>query len=190
LQEGLATGLQNQPSIQAVITSGIAPLDSAAAIDTAKTVYADLVIFGGIQVVDNQIRINGQIISVSTGRTVGVLRCDGSERDLFNLEDVLTDRAGRLLKPATPAPQPASGPAVTLNLVGPTVPSKITTYFDGKLGSIITPPEKFRDEYDRYYYHSASSAGCGWYFGYGCGYGCGFPTCTSLALPATPVRGW
>jgi TolB-like protein len=193
LQEGLATGLQNQPGVQAVIVSGVAPLDSTAAADTAKTVYADLVIFGGVQVVDNQIRVNGQIISATSGRPVGVLRCDGGERDLFNLEDMLVDRANRLLKPVAPAPQAAAAPPVTLTLVGPTIPSKTSKYFDGNLGTVLSPPQKFRDEYDRYYYYSASSAGWGWCFGYGCGYGWAFGGCFgngSLALPAGPVHGW
>jgi len=193
MQDGLATGLQNQLGIQTVIASVVAPLDSAAAMETAKTVNADLVIFGGIQVVDNQIRINGQMMWVGAGQSVGVLRSEGDERDLFNLEDSLANRALRLLTSPASTHRTNSGPALTLDIVGPAMPSTITKYFDGNLGNILTPPAKYRDDYDRYYYHSASSDACASYYGYGCaygcGYGCGFPT-GSYAAPVTPISGW
>jgi hypothetical protein len=62
--------------------------------------------------------------------------------------------------------------APTLQLVGPMVSATggPSTYFDGNLASVLTPPNRFADKYERYYYHSYSTSG--WYWG--CGWGWGY----------------
>lgn len=121
LQEGLAMGIQKAGAISAIIVPGLSPADATAAIAAAKPVDADAVLFGVIQVLDDQIRIGGQIVSVKTGQTIGVLQCDGTVRGLFDTEDILSARAGRILTPANrTAPARTAGP-VTFEIVGPTV---------------------------------------------------------------------
>jgi TolB-like protein len=195
MQEALATGLQRGSGISGVIVAGIAPADSAGAMAMAKSAgtgaRADAVVFGGIQVVDGQIRIGGQILSMNTGKSLGVLRSDGSERDLFNLEDVLAARAQRILMPARPANDAVhANPSPQIELAGPTIGRGGSRYFDGNLLSQITPPARFGDDYDRYYYYSADTACCAPY-GCGSGYSCGFGFGNGVLFPAAyPVSGW
>ena len=199
VQEGLATDLQTVSGISGVIVAGIAPADSAGAMAMAKSAgtgagtgaRADAVVFGGIQMVDGQIRIGGQILSMSTGKSLGVLRSDGSERDLFNLEDVLAARAQRILMPARPADRTVrANPSPQIELAGPTIGRGGSRYFDGNLLSQITPPARFVDDYDRYYYYTADTACCATYCG-GSGYFCGFGFGNGVLFPAAyPVSGW
>jgi TolB-like protein len=193
MQQGLATGLQRTSGLSAVIVAGIAPADSAGAIAMAKSAGAgaDAVIFGGIQVVDGQIRIAGQIISMNTGRSLGVLRSDAAERGLFSIEDVLADRAQRILMQARPADRAAgANPRPQIELAGPTIERGGSRYFDGDVLSQIAPPARFGDDYDRYYYYSADTASCAadWC---GSGYFCGFGFGNGVLFPAAyPVSGW
>ena len=52
LQEGLATGLQKSSGISAIIVAGVVPVDANAAIVEGRSVDADVVIFGSVQVND------------------------------------------------------------------------------------------------------------------------------------------
>jgi TolB-like protein len=188
MQEGLATGMRQ---VSGVIVAGLAPADAAGAIYMSKSTNADAVIFGNIQVISGQIRISGQIIATDTGESLGTLRSDGSERDLFNLEDVLSSRVERILMPS-PANHAAAGPAVALELVGPTVGPTTSRYFDGNLMGQINPPDRYRDQYDKYYYYSGDTSAFGYWCGrpwgaWGCGIGCGAIGCPVIA---TPVSGW
>lgn len=194
MQEGLATGLRQASGVSGVIVAGLAPIDSSSAIAMAKSADADAVIFGDIQIIGGQMRVTGQIISMRTGQSLGALRSDGSEEDLFKMEDLLADRVERIL-----APPPANRPATTgghgaeLPLIGPTVASGATRYFDGNLMAQLTPPARDRDEYDKYYYQTADTSSfagcCGAPWGaWGCGLGCfGGGGCPVIA---TPVSGW
>jgi TolB-like protein len=191
MQEGLAMGLQKNRGISAVIVPGLAPADANAAIAAADSANADVVVLGSIQVLDDQIRVGGQIISVKTGQVIGGLQSDGNVRGLFDIEDLLSDRAGRLLRPVNHAAAASAVRRPTLEIVGPTVATQSAQYFDGDISSVISRPQRFGDEYDRYYYQSASTAGCGYgccfgalsYWGFGCGAGPVFQS-------AYPVHGW
>jgi TolB-like protein len=195
VQEGLATGLQRASGVSGVIVAGIAPADSAGAMAMAKSAGtgagADAVVFGGIQMVDGQIRVSGQIISMSKGILLGILRSDGSERDLFNIEDSLADRTQRILMHARPADRAVrSNPRPQIELAGPTIGRGGSRYFDGDVLGQITPPARFGDEYDRYYYYTADTSCCASYW-CGSGYfgGCGFGN--GVLFPAAyPVGGW
>jgi hypothetical protein len=189
----LATGLQRASGISGVIVAGIAPVDSAGAMAMAKSAGtgADAVVFGGIQVVDGQIRVSGQVISMSTGKSLGVLRSDAAERDLFSVEDVLADRTQRILMPTRPADRATSAnPRPQIELAGPTIGRGGSRYFDGDVLSQITPPARFGDDYDRYYYYSADTSGWGTFCG-GPGFFCGFGFGNGVLFPgAYPVSGW
>ncbi|HEX4055234.1 MAG TPA: hypothetical protein VHX86_13300 [Tepidisphaeraceae bacterium] len=193
LQEGLATGLQKTAGISAVIVPGLAPANAAAAIDATKSLGADAVIFGSIQVLDDQIRIGGRIVSMKTGQTIGQLQCDGTVRGLFDVEDILSDRAGRVLKAATRVAVSRTAAPVSFEIVGPSVATRGPQYFDGDISAAIAHPERFRDDYDRYYYHSADTAG--WGTMCGAPFSCGVPFVCGSGNPvlfpvATPVSGW
>ena len=191
MQEGLATGLQSGSNISGIIVAGLPPADAAAAIDMAKSTGADAVIFGSIQIIDDQIRVTGQIISIATSQPLGTLRSDGAKQELFNIEDLLSSRVQRILAPAK-ARASSSAPPAQLTLVGPTIGPGPSRYFDGDVKSQITPAPRFRDEYDRYYYQSADTSSATCCFGYSwCGWGGGFGYCGGpCPVIATPVTGW
>jgi TolB-like protein len=200
MQEGLATNLQKSNGLAATIVAGLAPVDANAAITQAKSASGAYVLFGSIQLQDDQMRVTGQIISLVTGQSVGSFKSDGLVRDLFNIEDLLGDRCQRLLSPPkAKVAARSSSPAPALELVGPTISSGANRYFDGNLMAEISPPaDPYRDDYDRYYLQSADTSSCGYYFG--CG-GWGFP-CYGLgggwlggfghmvSPVAAPISGW
>jgi TolB-like protein len=197
VQEGLATGLQKGSGISVVIVPGIVPGDETAAIAAGKSVDADVVIFGGVQLVEESLRAQGRMVSVGSGKTIGVLQSDGSVRGLFAIEDLLSDRAARILMPVKRVGTPGAAVAA-FEIVGPAVASAGPTYFDGDIQSVIGKPTPFGDDYDRYYYHSYSTSGCNYWSGcYGyCGSwgGCfGAAGCAGngVLFPiAAPTRGW
>ena len=192
VQDGLASGLQKSSGISAVIVAGTVPADAGAAIAQGMSVDADVVIFGSVQVVDQTIRTSGRMVSVRTGATIGALQSDGNVRGLFDIEDVLSDRAGRILTPVKRVESIGAAKPAMFEIVGPTVASVGPTYFDGDLKSVIGRPERFGDDYDRYYYHSGPTCGSTYQCG-SCGacYGsCGFPGNGILCPIATPTRGW
>ena len=147
-------------------------------------------IVGSIQVVDNQMRIGGRIIWAETGQPIGSIQCDGNIRGLFDLEDLLSDRVRGVLRPAARSEVRPASPAA-LEVVGPSLATGTARYFDGDISSVIARPPRFRDDYDRYYYQSATSSSWGYCWGpwpcglggFGCGNGVLFP-------PAAPLSSW
>jgi TolB-like protein len=193
VQEGLATGLQKGSAISAVIVAGIVPVDANTAIAAGKSVDADVVIFGSVQVNDQTLRASGLMISVNTGATLGALKSDGDLRGLFEIEDLLSERASRILTLVKRVKASVAAEPVKFEIVGPTVSLAGPTYFDGNLASVIARPVRFGDDYDRYYYHSASTSGSTYYCDScgGCYYGAGGCSGNGILCPiATPTRGW
>jgi TolB-like protein len=200
VQEGLATSLQKSSGFSGVIIAGLAPADARAAIDMTKSATPDVVIFGAVQIQDDQIRVTGQLISIHTGRPLGALIADGAQRDLFSIEDRVADRCRAILAASSVAKPPrASGPPPTLELVGPTITSTTSRYFDGNVMSQITPPARFQDEYDRYYNQSGNTSGFGcvfsapgysWCWGGAGGYGIGGGAPRMVYPVAAPISGW
>ena len=174
MQEGLATNLQKSSDLSATIIAGLPPADANAAIAQAKTSSGAYVLFGSIQLQDDQMRVTAQILSLVSNQSIGSLKSDGSQRDLFNIEDLLADHAQRLLLPIhTKTTARTASPAPTLELVGPTISDTTSRYYDGNLMSQINPPaDPYRDDYDRYYYQSYDTSAFGYYYGF---WGCGFP---------------
>jgi TolB-like protein len=190
MQEGLATGLHQASG---VIVAGVAPANAAGAMSMTKSTGADAVIFGSIQLVDEQIRVTGQIVSTDTGESLGTLRSDGSLRDLFDIEDTLAARVERILMPPPANRITTAGSAATLQVVGPTVGPGVPRYFDGNLMAQLTPPDRFRDQYDKYYYQPGNTCSYSAYCGASWGaWGCGLWSSCGVCCPviATPVTGW
>jgi TolB-like protein len=173
MQEALGTGVQGVRGISATLVPAVSPTDANFALNAGRSAGADFVIFGSIQFVDDQMRVSGRVVAVASGQIVGTLSADSNLRDLFTVEDALAQRAARLISPP-PASTASAGaaPRPEIQLVGPTLPLQETRYFDGNLSSITSTPDRFRNEYDRYYYHpTGSSLGTGWGGFGGCGSG-------------------
>jgi len=169
MQEALATGVQNTRGVSAILVPAVSPTDTNFALNAARSAGADLVIFGTIQFVDDQMRVNGRVLAVASGQNMGALTSDSSLRDLFTVEDSLAHRAGLLISPP-PAPTASTTARAQIQLVGPSLSAGQSRYFDGDLSGVTTTPDRFRNEYDRYYYHPISSdPSAGWcgYFGFG-----------------------
>jgi TolB-like protein len=178
LQEALGTGVQNMRGVTAILAPAVSPTDANFALNTARSAGADFIIFGTVQFVDDRMRVNGHVLSVASGQSVGSLTSDSNLRDLFTVEDSLAHRAGLLITPPATSPPVATAPRPQIQLVGPALPPQQSRYFDGDLSGVTTTPDRFRSEYDRYYYHPISgdpSAGWCGYFGLGGfgGYGWG-----------------
>ncbi len=86
--------------------------DAVAARAAGRTHSAHLVIFGACQVVENEVRLIGHVLDVSSGKMVGVIRLTGSMRDVFGLEDQFAERCKRLSLEAAQAQQPKADPVM------------------------------------------------------------------------------
>jgi TolB-like protein len=89
------------------------PVQIAPAVDVKEAqrlgvaARADLVVFGGYRSIEHELRINGQVIEVGTGRTVAELRAAGALRDRFMLEEMLLEQIDAAVREhAAPATQP------------------------------------------------------------------------------------
>jgi hypothetical protein len=91
-------------SVQPV--SGVSAADDAAALKAAKDAGASFVVLGGYQSVENDLRITGQVIDVTTGQPVAGLKATGGQRDLFAMEDTIAAQVKRALPQPAPIEQP------------------------------------------------------------------------------------
>jgi TolB-like protein len=99
------------PKLPAVLKSKAAmPLDTPAIIKIAKEGRADIVIFGSFQMNDPDLRITGQIVDVPSGKSLGALKANGPFRQLFTLEDALSDQVKAIID-VKPAPAAEAPPA-------------------------------------------------------------------------------
>jgi TolB-like protein len=175
IQDALASGFNFSPEFQTIELSPNSAGDRPAFQAAARSLGADHLIVGTVQRVQNQIRITGSVIPLTGGQRPQKLSGEGPLRDLFPIEDVLVSKVTRLITQddALPSSTAPTNAAPQIQLIGPMVsPSGATsTYFDGNLSAVLTPPRRFEDKYDRFYYHSASTSG--WYCGAGFG-ACGF----------------
>jgi TolB-like protein len=102
IQEDLATDMV-QASRLNVLTPTDAPAasDSAAACKIGQDIGASLVAFGTYQIVDSDVRINGQLVDTATGKPLAALKATGPRRDLFHMEDLLATQAVASLPPTS-----------------------------------------------------------------------------------------
>jgi TolB-like protein len=185
MQEGIDSNLSRQSGVTMALISPANPNDLQSAISAARDAKADFVILGNIQIVQDQLRVNGKLVSVATGKTVSRLGSDGALTDLFSMEDVMSSKAQRLMRPGTAAPIATA--AVTFQMVGPTIPAS-GKYFDGNAMETFAPQPQFTDEANHYYYNGSIWNGgywCGW--GWGWYRGCYFPCWGWGGCGGTPV---
>jgi hypothetical protein len=71
--------------------------DPDRAMRVAQNSKAEVVIFGSYQFIDPDLRVTGQVLDVPSNQIVGVLKASGTFRQLFTIEDDLSDQAKKLL---------------------------------------------------------------------------------------------
>src|SRR2546423_6492824 len=71
--------------------------DPDKALRVAQNSRAEVVIFGSYQFLDPDLRVTGQIVDVPSNQVVGVLKASGTFRQLFTIEDDLSEQAKKLL---------------------------------------------------------------------------------------------
>jgi TolB-like protein len=71
--------------------------DADKALKAAQLSRAEVVIFGSYQFLDPDLRVTGQILDVQSNQIVGILTANGTFRQLFQIEDNLSDQAKKVL---------------------------------------------------------------------------------------------
>lgn len=153
------------------------PTEPEAAARAGKDAGAAYVVFGSYQIIEDDLRVTGQIIDVATGKVAGGIKATGNVRDLFGVEDIIAAQLKRELaaaiKPsdeqlglppaAAPTVAPAGAPTDPFNpAVTPTGPVTQTdpTPTPGYEGSELQRSMRERsplddalqDSYDKYRY--------------------------------------
>jgi len=100
IQEDLATELVQQSRLNVLTSPDVGPAaDATEAAKIGRDHNVSLVAFGTYQIVDTQVRINGQVVDVVAGRAIAALKATGARRDLFHMEDVLAAQTVAALPP-------------------------------------------------------------------------------------------
>jgi TolB-like protein len=90
VQQDLLTDLTQGTTMRALAPAGVAPAaDSDEALHAARDKGASFVVYGQAQKTDKEVRLGGQVLDVSTGKSIGALKATGPSDDLFHLEDAL-----------------------------------------------------------------------------------------------------
>jgi TolB-like protein len=172
LQQNLLAELSRVNSVQAVTAQRpVSGTDDA--LKAATAVKADYVVFGSYQSVDGDLRMTGQVFDVGKKQAVAGLKSTGSQRDLFGMEDVISNQVRRALpqpvveaKPEMLQQPPAAPPAIEES--GPVVMDanrKATElqdeidraidrlrYSDSYAGDYYCPPSYYNSSYYVPYY--------------------------------------
>jgi len=100
IQEDLATELVRQSRLNVLTPPNAGPAsDATDAARIGRERNVTLVIYGSYQIVDPQVRINGEVVDVNAGRAIAALKATGPRRDLFNMEDVLAAQTVAAIPP-------------------------------------------------------------------------------------------
>jgi TolB-like protein len=151
VQEDLGTELVKQTRLSVVTPANSEP---AADLDAATKIGHDhnvsLVAFGTYQVVDSQVRLNGQVVDVLAGRAIAALKATGERRDLFRMEDLL---AGQVVAVLPPEAIKVGGGAYASDT--PAV-SRYTEPYNSQ-GFYVTPGPDIQPIYNSYTYNYAAA---------------------------------
>jgi TolB-like protein len=177
--------------------------DNTAAVNAGRVASARFVVVGTIQPGDGLLRFTGQILNVNTGQSVAGITATGSVRDLFALEDSLSQQAIRAIATqATPVAQqqpgaaqpvavapvavvpvagqnvnPAAAPAVAAGLPGARYQgSALQAYLDANRTpsqDYNTQVQNSRDNSTFGTYNTSPASAYGYGYGYGYPYGYG-----------------
>ena len=151
-------------------SSDAAAKDSAAAVDAGRKEGARYVVIGNFATVGQDLRVTGQVLDVSTGKSLGAMKATGRTSELFALEDALGNQVRRGLGMTEIATQPAP-PDAGVQAAAP--PGQAPAQFD--YGDFAGGPYPGSNGYgDNWAYGDNGYLG-GWGLGgYGGGYGLGF----------------
>ncbi len=108
IAQNLQAELAQQPSIVLVGNITVTPpvrgpvaeppaIDDKALIQLGRKAGANLLVVGSYQVVSTEVRVTGRILDLATGQPIGFLKATASQRQLFELEDMLADQARQIL---------------------------------------------------------------------------------------------
>jgi TolB-like protein len=132
------------------------------------------VIRGSYQQSEQLIRFSGQLVEARSGRVVGGLSATGSLKDLFALEDTLSNQAIGQLRQLTASAAPAAKAAAptVADLVQPAVAydePTVQSYVDADQAPSNTYSDQYSASRDRqmYQYNNYSNYFYGSYYGYG-----------------------
>jgi TolB-like protein len=164
-------------------TAAAKPLDDNIAASAAgKSAASRFVIVGTFQPADGLLRFTGQILDVSSGQSLAGLSATGSLRDLFSLEDSLSQQTIRAIlnqtNPAKPLP-PALQPNAVAQVVQPPAAVALSHYQGSALQSYVdanrTPSEDFNQQVqnsrDNNTFGTYSTLPFGGTYAYGYGFG-------------------
>jgi TolB-like protein len=112
LQRSLVAELTRSGLVAVMTPPADAPpaKDAAAAAKLARDVHAPLAILASYQVVDQNLRVTGQMIESINGEHIAAIKADGSLRDLFAIEDAIGNQVRRDLQ-VIMQPEGATRPA-------------------------------------------------------------------------------
>jgi TolB-like protein len=177
IQEDLATELVRQSRLNVLTPSDAqAVSDAADASKIGRDRGASLVAFGTYQVLDTDVRINGQLVDASTGKQIAALTATGPRRDLFHMEDLLAYQAVAALPPASVKPGGgAYASTASTNDAAATPTATASNYATqpyGSQGYYVTPGPDYGPTYD---YTPASPNYDGGYSPYAAAYPYDYP---------------
>jgi TolB-like protein len=97
IEEDLAHDLSRNTAIRVVRPATTQPMSASDNLDAARQASAPQMISGSYQIVDDQLRITGEVTDVNSNNSLGQIKATGHLRDLFQLEDALAEQLWRIL---------------------------------------------------------------------------------------------
>ena len=137
VQQNIIMTLGQSRGLQPIASKGAVPkvIDATVAIKAAGANGAEVAIFGTYEIIGDQIRLTGQVVTAS-GQSLGTARVAGGVENLLTLEDQLGEQMRLALSNTAPAVKEANeviAAAPLLDAIGPTTPSVYspwgTSYF-------------------------------------------------------------
>ncbi len=179
IQQSLLADLSNSSSAKVVFPATQPTQGPVDPIAIAQQSGANLVVIGTFQIVDNQVRVTGQVFDVASSQNIGGLKVTGPIADLFKLEDSLNDQVTHFLPNS---PSSAAAPASAQPDQVALTPSS-TTYVQQAAPSVTyIYPSGY--PYSSYYYPAYSYVG--WPV-YGFGFSSYYPRGYYHYAPYRPV---
>ena len=147
VQQSLLADLTAVAPGQAVSADAQAP-DEAGALEAGRKAGAAYVVYGTFATSNHELRLTGQLVDVSTGKSIAGLKATGPAEDVFRLEDQIARQVRQRLGLGPPIPQNP----------GPGAESEPTT------GPLRIYPQPSGDEY--YQTYGTPSGGNSYYNNY------------------------
>lgn len=126
--------------------------DAAAALDAAQKNGARYVVFGSYATIGNDVRVTGQILDVTSGKSVSAIKATGPSNQLFPLEDELAAQIrNRLALNPTPGPGDQNPAEVQAQMAPLTVQPEPANPYLQAYGNVAAPAGEPQTDYNYYY---------------------------------------